>query len=118
VVDGSPPGVVVHLDEADPARQRLALANVANLLADLGPAGVPVELVVNGPGLDAALQGSALAPELAGLQGRGVVVAACANTLAARGLDRRALLPEVQVVPAGVGELVRRQWEGWAYLRP
>ncbi|MCK4177240.1 DsrE family protein [Aciditerrimonas ferrireducens] len=118
MVDGSRPGVVVHLDEADPARQRLALANVANLLADLGPAAGPVELVVNGPGLDVALQGSPLAGDLAALQGQGVVVAACANTLAARGLERSALLPGVHVVPAGVSELVRRQREGWAYLRP
>jgi intracellular sulfur oxidation DsrE/DsrF family protein len=112
------PGVVVHLDEADPARQRLVLANVTNLLADLGDELGPVELVVHGPGLDAVLVGSDLAAPLADLVSQGVVLAACANTLRARGLAESDLLEGVRLVPAGVGELVRRQRQGWAYLRP
>jgi len=28
------------------------------------------------------------------------------------------LVEEKQIVPAGVGVLVRRQAEGWAYIRP
>jgi len=28
------------------------------------------------------------------------------------------MLSEARVVPSGVGELVKRQTEGWAYIRP
>jgi len=36
----------------------------------------------------------------------------------AQQLSPEALLPGVGIVPAGVAQLVRRQREGWAYLRP
>lgn len=110
-------GVVVHLSEDDPAKQANVMANIANLLAELGQQ-TPVELVVHGPGLSAALASAAHADVLAGLIGRGVGVAACGNTMRARSVGEVDLLAGVHIVPAGVAQLVRRQREGWAYLRP
>ena len=46
----------------------------------------------------------------------GVRFLACANTLDGRGLSAEALLPGVEVVPAAVWHLARRQHEGWSYL--
>lgn len=49
---------------------------------------------------------------------RGMTVAACANTMRREGVTRAQLVEGVAVVPAGVAQLVRRQRERRAYLRP
>lgn len=110
-------GVVVHLDEASPEKHASVLLNISNLLNELGDE-TPVELVVHGPGLLAVI---AVAPHCAKvheLLGRGVTVAACANTLKGMNISVDGLVEGVHVVPSGVAELVRRQRQGWAYLRP
>lgn len=109
--------VVFHLNAGQPELQAKALANVANLLNEMPDA--RVELVVQGDALDLVVGTRSSAPEqTARLQARGVTVAACANTMRAQGVEPGALLPGVVVVTSGVGELVRRQQEGWAYIKP
>lgn len=110
--------VVVHLTEGDPARQEAALRNITNLLTDLGPAQTEVVLVTHGPGVSALTGETGLAGQVARLAAQGVTLAACQNTLQARGLDSGALLPHVAVVPSGIAEVVRRQHERWLYVRP
>lgn len=110
--------VVVHVDEAGVDRQRLALGNVGNLLADVGAANVAVEVIFNGPAIFALRAGAALAPELAALHARGVDLLACHNSMVATGLDPQDLLAGVTVIASGISHLVRRQGEGWAYVRP
>ena len=111
------PGVVVHLDEAGQDKHAAVLTNIANLLSELGDT-TPVELVCHGPGVDLCLRGGPAGEQLEALIGRGVTVAACRNTMRGRGITPEQLASGVVVVPAGVGELVRKQRQGWAYLRP
>jgi intracellular sulfur oxidation DsrE/DsrF family protein len=111
------PGVVFHLDEGDPARLGLVLTNIANLLVELGDT-TEIELVANGPGVAGVLVGSAHAARVEELLARGVTVVGCANSLSEQGISKDRLLRGVGVVPSGVGELVARQRERWAYLRP
>lgn len=110
--------VVVHVDEAGVDRQRLALGNVGNLLADVGEGNVAVEVVFNGPAISALRAGSPLAPELAAVHARGVGLLACQNSMVATGLHPEDLLAGVTVIASGISHLVRRQGEGWAYVRP
>lgn len=110
--------VLFHLDECGRAKAGLALTNIENLLSDLSD-NVEVELVANAEGIQALLKvGNPLVPRLEGLATKGVRLVACANALRAAGVDKDALLAQVEVVPSGVGELVRKQAEGWAYIRP
>lgn len=111
--------VIFHLDEGAKGRADLALNNIENLIADLGEENVDVELVSNSEGVTAFLK----APDLHGAQverlaAKGVRFTACANSLRQLGLTKEALLERVEIVPAGVGELARKQAEGWAYIRP
>lgn len=46
-----------------------------------------------------------------------VEVFACANSLESHGVDDDDLVPGVHVVSSGVGELTRRQADGYAYIR-
>ena len=55
--------------------------------------------------------------ELNWLQNGGVVFAACSNTLRGFHIDVKQLIPGVLVVDSGVAEVVRRQEQGWAYLK-
>jgi intracellular sulfur oxidation DsrE/DsrF family protein len=48
----------------------------------------------------------------------GVAVQACENTMRNQKLVRADMHPSVTYVPAGVVQIIKRQQEGWAYLRP
>ncbi len=111
--------VVFHLDEGASARANLVLNNIENLIMDLGQDNVDVELVSNSEGVTAFLK----VPNLHGakverLAAKGVRFTACDNSLRQLGIAKDALLEQVEIVSAGVGELTRRQAEGWAYIRP
>jgi intracellular sulfur oxidation DsrE/DsrF family protein len=110
--------VVVHVDDADPDRQRLALGNVANLLRDVGEAELNVEVVFNGPAVWGLRHAGELSELFDELTPAPVQLIACANSLAGAGIDPEELRPGVQIVPAGITHLVRRQHDGWAYVRP
>jgi len=110
--------VVVHVDDASANHQRLALGNVANLLDDLGAEDSMIEVVFNGPSISALILGSKWAPEVAELTARGVGFVACSNSMTAARISSSDLIPGVTVVPSGISHLVRRQREGWAYVRP
>ena len=110
--------VVVQVSEADPARWNLVLNNVRNLQEDLGAANVEIEVVAYGPGI-AMLKLDAVAnSRVTDAIKAGVRVSACENTMRNQKLARADMHPDVSYVPAGVTEIVRRQQEGWAYLRP
>ena len=113
--DGPLPGVVVHAPEGDPPRGEAVVRNVAHLRPALD-ASTALELVAHGPGLALLRREGALADAVGALDG--VTLVACANTMARLGLEVTDLLPGVVVVPAGIAHLVRRQAEGWAYVRP
>ncbi|MGN7797716.1 DsrE family protein [Leifsonia sp. 22587] len=117
MTESSRTGVVVHLDEGDPAKHASVLRNLGNLLDTLGPQ-TRVELVVHGAGIDLLLEGSPHSENVRALQDRGLTVDACGNTLSSASIARERLLPGAVVVPSGVAHLVIRQREGWAYVRP
>jgi hypothetical protein len=48
---------------------------------------------------------------------RGVVLAACQSTMHLRHIEKDALLPFAITVDSGVAEIIRRQADGWAYLK-
>lgn len=48
----------------------------------------------------------------------GIKVVACENTLAAQKLAKADMLPDIGYVPAGVIELMNKQQQGYAYIRP
>ena len=110
-------GVVVHLTDGDPAVQRAVLRNALNLLPEV-PAGTPVEGVVHGPGLGLALPGAEAGAALAEAMAAGIVLAVCHNSMRSRDLSDTDLVPGAVPVSSGMGHLVARQREGWAYLRP
>lgn len=110
--------IVVQMSEADPARWNLALNNVKNIQTDLGAANVDIELVAFGPGIGMLKADSVVANRIDEALGAGVKVLACENTMRNSKLANADMLPNVGHVASGVVEIMQKQQQGWAYLRP
>lgn len=110
--------VVIQVSDNDPGKWNLALNNARNVQADLGMDNVDVEVVAYGPGLPMLKKESAVAQRIASASSQGVSVIACENTMKNTKVDRDQILPGVSFVDAGVVHIMKRQREGWAYVRP
>jgi len=110
--------VVVQVSEADPARWNLVLNNVKNLQDELGADKVSVEIVAYGPGIGMLKFDAPTNSRVSDAIKAGVTVNACENTMRNQKLVRADMHPNVTYVPAGVVQIIKRQQEGWAYLRP
>ncbi len=109
---------VFHVSSADSELQQRAVSNVGNLLSDDSVDLEAVALVANGPGIELLLDDSNQRDGVRSLAERGVALKACGSTLRGRGLSEDDLLDGVERVSSAVGELVRLQDGGYAYLRP
>ncbi len=111
--------VVFHLDEPSKGRADQVLRNIENLLDDLGKDNVEVELVANGGGVKALVEGpESHAEQVQKLVADGVCFVVCAHSLSMLDINPESLLKSVVIVSAGVSELVKKQAQGWAYIRP
>ena len=118
--------ILLHLDEADPARQNLVLNNASNINRYYQDQGreVEIEIVTYGPGLTMLVPGkSPVAERVESISQNfdNVSFRACANTHAK--MSKKAgkdiqLMPQADMVPSGVVHLIERQEEGWIYIRP
>jgi intracellular sulfur oxidation DsrE/DsrF family protein len=113
-----PHRVVIQVSDNDPAKWNLALNNARNVQADLGMDNVDVEVVAYGPGLAMLKTDSAVASRVASASAQGVGVIACENTMKTTKVERSQILPGVTFVDAGVVHIMKRQREGWGYVRP
>lgn len=110
--------VVIQVSDADPAKWNLALNNARNVQEDLGMDNVDIEIVAYGPGLPMLKTDSPVAQRIASASAQGVTLIACENTMKNTKVDRSQILPGVKFQGAGVVHLMKRQKEGWAYVRP
>ena len=110
--------VVVQVSDADPARWNLVLNNVRNLQDALGQSGVMIEIVAYGPGIGMLRFDAPSSARVSEAIKNGVAVQACENTMRGQRLVRADMNPNVSYVPAGVVQIIQRQQQGWAYLRP
>jgi uncharacterized protein len=109
---------VFQVSDADPQKWNLTLNNVKNVGDDLGQDAVELEIVVYGPGIGMLKSDSAVGKRIAEALKTGVKVVACENTMKAQKLVHADMLPDIGYVPAGVVELMTKQHEGYAYIRP
>jgi len=113
--------VVYHIN--DSANAMAAMGNIRNHLNASPKAQIVV--VTHGAGIDFLLEdakdknGNPYDAVVQELSNRNVKFRVCNNTLEARKIDRKRVLPEATVVPSGVAEVARLQYqEGFVYLKP
>jgi intracellular sulfur oxidation DsrE/DsrF family protein len=111
--------VVIQVSDADQAKWNLALNNAKNVQTDLGAANVDIEIVVYGAGGIGMLKfDSPVGNRVGEALASGVKVVACETTMRGQGLARGDMLKDIGYVGSGVVELMSRQQQGWAYIRP
>ena len=110
--------VVFQVSDADPAKWNLALNNIKNVQSDLGAANTEVEIVAYGPGIGMLKADAVIANRVIDAMAQGVKVVACENTMTNQKMKREDMIDKISYVKAGVVELMQKQREGWAYIRP
>lgn len=111
--------VIYQLDSNDPKIIEKTIRNINNALTDPRLAGkLEVELVAFSGGTDAYLLSGKYEAQIKDLAEKGVIVAQCSNTLRERKIDRNQLFSFIAIVPSGNGELIIRQAQGWAVIKP
>jgi uncharacterized protein len=110
--------IVVQVNEDDAKKWNGILANIHNIQAELGKTNVAVAVVAIGPGLDMLMADSLAANGVQDALAEGVEFVACENTMKGRKIKMDDLIDGIGYARAGYVEIVRRQQQGWAYLRP
>jgi intracellular sulfur oxidation DsrE/DsrF family protein len=110
--------VVFQVSDNDPAKWNLALNNARNVQQDLGKDNVQIEIVAYGPGLNMLKAESPVAGRLAGALDGSVGLIACENTMRNTKVTKADMYSGIAYVDAGVTHIMKRQAEGWAYIRP
>ncbi len=108
---------VFQVSDADAGKWNLTLNNVRNVASELADDGADLEIVAFGPGIGLLKAGSPIAERISEARKAGVVIVACENSMKAQKLVYADMLSDIGFVPAGVVELMKKQREGWAYIR-
>lgn len=107
------------LDQSDAKKMKMVLRNINNALDDPRLKGkLKVELVAFGDGVELYRKTNHMDTLLVGLQKRGVILAQCENTIRERKISKEDLWPFISYVPSGNGEIIIRQYQGWATVHP
>jgi intracellular sulfur oxidation DsrE/DsrF family protein len=122
--EADPSRVLLHLDNAAPARMQAVLDQAERLLDEAAREGqaIELEIVANSRGLD-LLRGdvSPHAARIARLRARhhNLQLVACGQTIARfrKEGEKVELLPAVRTAPTALGEIVERLQQGWTYVR-
>ncbi len=110
--------LVLQVSDGDAKKWNLALNNAKNVQQDLGEDEVEIEIVAYGPGIGMLKKDSEVGKRVAEALATGVKVVACEVTMANQKLTYDDMLPKIGYAPSGVVELMKKQQEGYAYVRP
>jgi uncharacterized protein len=115
---GAKSKLVMQVSDGDTAKWNLALNNAKNVQVDLGAANVDIEIVAYGPGIGMLKADSVVGNRVGEAMASGVKVVACENTMHGQKLTKADMLTGIGYAPAGVVEIMQKQQQGWAYIRP
>ena len=116
--------VIFHINEADKWTQ--LLANVSNLLKVVDLSVSSINILVNSKAaimfdeqnLVTSPIDQGQADQVKELAEQGVKITLCRNTLKGLGIAEESIPVYVDVVPVGVLELIEKQADGFAYIKP
>ncbi len=110
--------LVIQVSDADTGKWNLALNNAKNVQQSYGADKVDIEIVTYGPGIGMLKMDSVLANRIEESKKSGIAIVACQNTMKNMKLTEDDMLPNTSYVPSGVVELMKKQQQGYAYIRP
>lgn len=109
--------IVFQFVSPDTASQKALVNNLKNLRAGWPKA--EVEVVFHGPGISMVMtEKTKYADQLRDyVENKGIKMVVCENTMRERKVERAQLLPFMGTVPMGIGEIVKKQEQGWSYIK-
>ena len=110
--------VVFHVTTDDPKYWNQSLNNMNQLQKVLGKDNVDIELVVNGFGIGMLKMESVVGNRVSEALAKGIKVVACEETMRGQKLTKDDMLGGIGYVPGGVIEVMQKQRDGYAYLKP
>ena len=111
---------VLHVDE--PVKWQLTLANTENLIADVGLENVTLEIIANAAAVKifgpTESEAASVIEKMKALSNHNVKIIACRNALRANSINEDTLPSYITVVPAGITRIIKKQSEGYSYVKP
>lgn len=109
---------IFHCD--DEKKVKKCFNNVENLLRDIEEADeeIRIEILANGSAVSSFKKESNRYEErISLLSKKNVQLALCQNSLNGHNLTAKEMVDKAKIVVSGVGELTRKQNQGWAYIK-
>jgi intracellular sulfur oxidation DsrE/DsrF family protein len=114
-----PREVVMGISHGDDESIHHALSTANNVLKFYGPEKVHIRIVAYYHGIRTLLKSEKeIAVRVRALQQYGVEFVACGNTMDTKKIHDSALIEDVEVVSAGIAEVIERAHEGAFYIQP
>jgi intracellular sulfur oxidation DsrE/DsrF family protein len=110
--------LVIQVSDADTGKWNLALNNAKNVQQAYGADKVDIEIVAYGPGIGMLKMDSLVGNRVDEAKQAGITIVACQNTMRNMKLTNEDMLPNSSYVPSGVVEIIKKQNDRYAYLRP
>lgn len=114
-----PREIVLGVSSGDDETIQHVLSTANNVLKFYGPEKVHMRIVAYYHGIRTVLKNEKqFAPRVDALQQYGVEFVACGNTMRTKNISAPELLDGVEIVTAGIAEIIERTAEGAVYIHP
>jgi uncharacterized protein len=110
--------VIIQVSDDDQKRWNMVLNNARNIQNELGASHVEIEIVAFGPGIGMLKADAPTARRVQEAKAAGIELNACENTMAAQKLTPADMNAAAGHVPSGAVEIIKKERDGFAYLRP
>ncbi len=115
-VDMAQHRIVFQLTSADTNVHKMLVRQLGNVLA--AAPNSKIEVVCHGPGIAMLTTRQTIVhAKVSELKGKGIDFVVCENTLKEKKVTKEEIIPEAAFVKAGIIEIVKKQEEGWSYIR-
>jgi len=108
--------IIMQLTSADTLVHKGLMKQLANITS-VEP-DVKIQVICHGPGIDLLLKDkSVVQNQLSAMSEKGIEFKACEFTLKEKKIEKSQLIAESGFVEAGIVAIVRKQMEGWHYIK-
>jgi len=109
--------IVFQVSDNDPKKWNQVLNNLENVQEGFGKDNVQIEVVAYGMGIGMLKLDSVVSGRVSDAAKSGVGLMACEVTMRKQKLTRADMHPNIGYVPGGIVHIVKRQQEGWSYIK-
>ncbi len=114
----NPRKIVFSIIQGDDTSIDHVIGAANNVLKFYGPENVNMRIVAYSKGIRALLKKDKFVARIDTLMQYDVSFVACGNTMRTLKIKNSDLLDDVEVVTAGIVEIIEREKEGWIYIKP